>query len=89
MEGAKFRRQHIIGPYIVDFVCLERQLVVEIDGGHHTDQTNDDSRRQRFLESQGFRVKRFWNHEVFSETDAVLEEIRRTLTPALSQRERE
>jgi len=91
--GAKFRRQHVIGPYIVDFVCLQRHLVAEIDGGQHADQIADDSRRQRFLESQGFRVKRFWNHEVLCETDAVLEEIRlalcQALTLTLSQGERE
>jgi very-short-patch-repair endonuclease len=75
----KFRRQTPIGPYIVDFVCLERELVVEIDGGQHmaTAQRAKDEERTRWLETQGFMVLRFWNDEVLNQMEAVLERILR------------
>lgn len=62
---AKFKRQQPIGPYIVDFVCFEARLVIEVDGGQHQD-CNTDRIRDAWLESQGFRVLRFWNHEVLT-----------------------
>ena len=71
MDGHKFRRQRPIGPYIVDFVCLEQGLVIEIDGGHHASQTENGSVRTQSLESQGFRVLRFWNKQVLQEIDGV------------------
>ena len=67
----KFRRQAPIGPYIVDFVCFEEKLVVEVDGGHHQSQTDDDNVRTEWLESQGFRMLRFWNSEVLGNIDGV------------------
>ena len=67
MLGHKFRRQQPLGPFIVDFVCLERKLVIEVDGGQHADQQQDDARRTGWLEDQGFVVLRFWNHEVLAE----------------------
>lgn len=73
--NAKFRRQHPIPPYIVDFVCLERQLIVEADGGQHAERQTQDEKRTAFLEAQGFRVLRFWNNEVLTETETVLEVI--------------
>lgn len=73
--NAKFRRQHPISPYIVDFVCLERQLIVEADGGQHAERQTQDEKRTAFLEAQGFRVLRFWNNEVLTETETVLEVI--------------
>jgi very-short-patch-repair endonuclease len=76
----KFRRQYSVGPYIVDFVCLEQRLVVEIDGGQHMQQQKRDERRTEFLESHGYSVLRFWNHEVTGNFEAVLEQILRTLT---------
>ncbi len=79
VADCKFRRQHVIGAYIVDFFCLERRLVVEIDGGQHAD-SEADAARTRFLESQGFRVIRFWNNEVLNSLDEVVEEIYRVLT---------
>ncbi|NOX80310.1 MAG: endonuclease domain-containing protein [Deltaproteobacteria bacterium] len=79
VANCKFRRQHVIGAYIVDFFCLERRLVVEIDGGQHAD-SEADAARTRFLESQGFRVIRFWNNEVLNSLDEVVEEIYRVLT---------
>ena len=78
---AKFRRQHIIGDYIVDFVCLDKQLVVEIDGGYHNDpvQVEYDRQRTNFLQSKGFGVLRFKNEEVIGNTDEVLGIIRNAL----------
>ena len=73
MGRCKFRRQQPIGPYIVDFVCLEKKVVVEVDGGQHSEQKSDDEGRTRWLESQGFRVLRFWNNQVLEEIDTVKE----------------
>ena len=72
--GVKFRRQHPIGPYVVDFFSLEGKLVVELDGGQHNDDDgrHADQGRTRFLESRGYRILRFWNNEVLQDTDAVL-----------------
>ncbi len=75
-EGLKFRRQKPLGHYIVDFVCLERSLVVELDGGQHAEQVVYDRQRDAWLNSQGFVVLRFWNHDVLQQTDTVLERIR-------------
>ncbi len=73
----KFKRQEIIGPYIVDFVCYEKRLVIELDGSQHNEAKNlaRDTKRTLYLESQKFRLIRFWNHEVFKEKAAVLESI--------------
>ena len=73
--GHKFRRQQPVGPYIVDFVCLEKRLVVEVDGSQHIEQRSYDEARTVWLESQGYRVLRFWNNEVLKETDVVVEVI--------------
>lgn len=75
MAGFKFRRQCPIGPYIVDFVCLEKMVVIEIDGGQHADQLKKDARRTAYLKSRGFEVLRFWNNEVLVDTDVVLSTI--------------
>jgi very-short-patch-repair endonuclease len=75
MEGLKFRRQQPIGNYVVDFICLEKSLVIEADGGQHADNTNDEERDAR-LTSEGFKVLRFWNNEVLTNMEGVLEEIR-------------
>ena len=85
--GAKFRRQHPIGPYIADFCCPDRGLVVELDGGQHAEQRSADQVRTRYLEMAGYRVVRFWDHEVLDSMDTVLEEIVRLLSdphPSLS-----
>jgi very-short-patch-repair endonuclease len=71
----KFRRQQPIGRYIVDFVCFEKQLIIELDGGQHAEQVAYDSERSAWLRSQGFRVLRFWNHEVLQDTEAVMKVI--------------
>ncbi|MBV8063016.1 MAG: endonuclease domain-containing protein [Nevskia sp.] len=75
--GLKFTRQRPIGPYIVDFVCYERSLIIEVDGGQHNDQTLEtDSIRDEWLKAKGFRVLRFWNNDVLTNTESVLESIR-------------
>ena len=74
LGGFKFRRQFPVGPYVADFVCIERKLIVELDGGQHADNPADE-RRTRFLELRGYRVIRFWNPDVLSNTDGVLEMI--------------
>jgi very-short-patch-repair endonuclease len=77
MHGASFRRQTPIGPYIVDFVCHEANLVIEIDGGQHfeTEQMKRDARRDALLHSKGYRILRFNNHDVMSNRQGVLETI--------------
>lgn len=79
--GYKFRRQVPLGNYIADFVCFERSLIVELDGGqHNTALARDyDARRTAWFESRGFRVVRVWNHEVFEDADAVEELLWRRL----------
>jgi very-short-patch-repair endonuclease len=74
LAGYKFRRQEPIGNYVCDFVCFAKKLVVEVDGGQHAENVADQ-RRTEWLESQGFRVLRFWNHEVLKDTQAALEVI--------------
>ena len=73
--GYKFRSQQPIGRYIVDFVCLEKRLIVEVDGSQHFDQRSYDEARSRWLESQGYHVLRFLNNEVLAETETVVEAI--------------
>ncbi|AMK76464.1 MULTISPECIES: endonuclease domain-containing protein [Methylomonas] len=77
--GCKFRRQQVIGQFIVDFVCLEPKLVIEIDGGQHADQQQYDQSRSHYLQQLGYRVLRFWNHEVLQDTPAVMEAIHLTM----------
>lgn len=79
MFNSKFRRQHVVGPYIVDFVCLGQKLVIELDGGQHAEQIEYDAQRTAFLVREGFRVMRFWNNQVLAETESVLDEIRAAL----------
>ena len=71
----KFRRQHEIGRYVCDFVCLEASLIVELDGGQHVIDAPYDANRDAFLRSAGFRVLRFWNRDVLSQTDSAVETI--------------
>jgi very-short-patch-repair endonuclease len=88
-EGVKFRRQMPIGPFVADFASAEYQLVIEIDGGQHSESESDVS-RSRYLTQQGWRVVRFWNNEVMKNREGVLESLQQTLTPTLSRtRERE
>ncbi|MFH0343629.1 MAG: endonuclease domain-containing protein [Chromatiales bacterium] len=79
LDGVKFRRQQVLGPYVVDFLCLEPKVVIEIDGGQHAEQVSNDLRRTEYLKVLGYRVLRFWNHEVLGDPDAALESIRAAL----------
>ena len=86
--GVQFRRQHPIGPYIVDFCCVERMMVVELDGGQHEDQRARDEARTQWLGEHGFRLLRFSDREALMETEMVLTEIQNRLwtpTPTLPQ----
>ena len=74
LNGEKFRRQQPIGLYVVDFVHFSTRLIVEADGGQHNESASD-AQRDTWLVSQGFRVLRFWNHEILNNTDAVLESV--------------
>lgn len=78
-EETKFRRQEPILGFTADFVCHEKRLVIELDGGQHAEQTDHDARRSRLLEQAGFRVLRFWNNEIIDNLDGVLETIRASL----------
>ena len=79
LKGCKFRRQVIIEPYIVDFACLEAELIVEADGGQHSEQMPYDGRRTSRRETRGYRVLRFWNREILQKTQSVLEQIESAL----------
>ncbi|WP_374382925.1 endonuclease domain-containing protein [Thermomonas sp.] len=79
LMDCKFRRQVPIGPYVVDFVCLSKRLVVEIDGGQHALQGARDAGRTAFLAERGYRVLRFWNNDVLMQRGAVLQAIAQAL----------
>jgi len=78
LDGLKFRRQHPIGEYIVDFVCLEKKIIVELDGGQHAARESKeyDRKRDAWLEKEGYTVLRFWDNEFLLKTREVLEVIR-------------
>jgi very-short-patch-repair endonuclease len=82
--GYKIRRQRPIGPYIVDFVCIEHRLVIEVDGSQHAENPADDL-RTRWLEGKGWRVLRYWNNDISNNRDAVLEAILNALEPSPPQ----
>lgn len=71
LDGLKFRRQVPIGPYIADFVCLERRLIIEVDGGQHAVAMDEDAARTDWLRAQDFRIIRFWNNDVLGNVDGV------------------
>ncbi len=81
LTGYKFRRQHLIGSYIVDFACTRRRLVVEADGGQHDENAADD-RCGEWLERRGWRVLRFWNNDILANTEGGLETILAALRAA-------
>jgi type I restriction enzyme R subunit len=91
IQDCKFRRQHPVEPYILDFYCHDKKLAIELDGGQHNtdDGKESDEKRTEYLNSKGIHVLRFWNNDVLQNTESVLEEIYNALTPTLSQRERE
>ena len=86
LAGAKFRRQHPLGPYILDFYCAEARLAIELDGGQHAfeEQSRHDEQRSRYLAEQGIQELRFWNNEVLKNTEGVLQKIWSALTSAPS-----
>ena len=75
LQGIKFRRQHIIGKFIVDFVCLEKKVIIEFDGGHHTSQKERDKERDGWLEREGYKVLRFWNNELMGNIEGALAKV--------------
>ncbi len=82
LEGFKFRRQQLIGKYIVDFVNLERKIIIEVDGGQHSE-NKKDKLRDRWLKEQKYEVLRFWDNEVFINVEGVLEVIKeKILSPS-------
>jgi very-short-patch-repair endonuclease len=87
LNGASFRRQTPIGPFIVDFVCHDARLIIEIDGGQHFEAQNEkrDARRDRFLASKGYRVLRFSNHDVMTNRQGAVEAIDAALAASPSQ----
>lgn len=86
MRGFRFRRQHPFGDYILDFVCLEAMVVIEVDGGQHGEHSSCDATRTANLNAAGFRVLRFWNNEILRDIEAVADSIWRALqTPPPSQ----
>ena len=72
LAGLKFKRQHPIGSYIADFVCIEKRLIVELDGAQHTKQESYDAEREAFLSTKGYRVLRFWNVDVLTNMEGVI-----------------
>lgn len=76
LEGLKFRRQQPIDKYIVDFVCFEKCIIIEVDGGQHATESSHDRERDAYLQQYGFKILRFWNNEVMQNIDGVLEVIR-------------
>ena len=78
LRGLKFRRQHRLGPFIADFVCVEHRLVIEADGGQHAESAGD-ARRTAWLEARGWRVLRFWNNDILANTESVQDAILRAL----------
>ncbi len=78
-EGVKFRRQHAIGRYVVDFCAPAAKLVIEVDGSEHLEQSDEDAKRTEFLESEGYRVLQFWNNEVLNDIDGVVRAIEQAL----------
>ncbi|MBI4285772.1 MAG: endonuclease domain-containing protein [Chloroflexi bacterium] len=80
-DGVKFRRQHPIGDYIVDFICLEKKLVIEVDGGQHNEDVKkeEDETRTLWLESEGYHIIRLWNNEVLANIEGVVFHIKEAL----------
>ena len=83
--GYKFKRQVPIDCFVVDFVCYEERLIIELDGGQHQDAVEYDKQRTDALMQRGFRVLRFWNHDVLQNVTGVLEVILEALSPTLSR----
>ncbi|MHB1948438.1 MAG: endonuclease domain-containing protein [Gammaproteobacteria bacterium] len=81
LQGYKFRRQQVVGTYILDFVCEKKKLVIELDGSQHVENHEYDEKRTRYLNEKRYTVLRFWNDSVFLEIESVLEVILDALGP--------
>ncbi|HZB91951.1 MAG TPA: DUF559 domain-containing protein [Stellaceae bacterium] len=81
LDGYKFRRQHPLGPFILDFACIEHRLAVEADGSQHAESVYDH-RRTAWLEKHGWRVPRFWSNDILTNSEGVAEAIARALETA-------
>jgi very-short-patch-repair endonuclease len=77
--GVKFRKQHAIGNYIPDFVCVKKKLIIELDGSQHLEQKEYDDERTKYFESLGYKIVRFWNNDVIKNTNSVILVIMHTL----------
>ena len=77
--GVEFRRQHAVGPYIADFCCIKKKLIIELDGSQHLDQAEYDRDRTAYLEANGFRVLRFWNSDTLGDLNGVVQRIQHAL----------
>ncbi len=75
LKGVNFRRQHAIGRYVVDFVSLKQKLIIELDGSQHLNREERDTERTQYLESQGYKVIRFWNDKVMNDIESVMKAI--------------
>ena len=84
-HGLKFKRQQPIGDYIVDFICKEAKVIIEIDGGQHNETENiiADENRTKYLENKGYKVIRFWNNEVYENVEGVIKKIEQEINPHL------
>jgi very-short-patch-repair endonuclease len=85
IEGMKFRFQSPVAGYVADFLCAEARLIIEVDGGQHAIRAAQDAERTRTLEMAGYSVLRFWNNDVLSNTDGVIETIRLAILNALGR----
>lgn len=85
--GVSFRRQHAIGPYIADFCCVKKKLIIELDGGQHLEQVEYDEERTQYLNAQGYKVIRFWNNDVMKDMDGVIRAILNALEDESEQEE--
>ncbi len=86
LDGLKFRRQEQIGRFIADFVCFERRIIIEADGGQHAIEREKAEERTQWLDSQGFTVLRFWNNDILTNIEGVMEAIRSACEAAPSPR---
>jgi very-short-patch-repair endonuclease len=82
LDGHKFRRQQPLDDYIVDFICFEKKLVIEVDGGQHNEETaiEKDKSRTEWLEGRGYRVLRFWNNDILTNLDGVMDLVGKAIT---------
>jgi very-short-patch-repair endonuclease len=77
--GVNFRRQHAIGPFVTDFCCIQKKLIIELDGGQHLEQEQYDQERSQYLQAKGYRVLRFWNKDALNDLNGVIAAIQAAL----------